>query len=251
MMRETHICWGGDEKHGSPHILKVENVSFNYTSVRALQDVSFEISCGHTLAVMGPNGAGKSTLINLVAGLLKPAHGHILWDGRALKEVPNEVAYLPQRSNVDWTFPLTVRSLVEMGRYPVLGVWKKFSKHDDEIVNKAIEMLGLNDFETRQIGALSGGQQQRVFLARALAQEAHLLLLDEPFSGLDTPSSEMLGELISSLAKEGRLIVVSHHDLNSAGDLFDTLLLLNQTVRAFGNCRELVKSEQVKQTYGK
>lgn len=248
--RSEHICWGGGHGHHDTHILRVEDVSFRYGMVCALKHIDFEIACGHTLAVMGPNGAGKSTLINLVAGLLKPQEGRILWNGKPLREFQGEIAYLPQRTDIDWSFPLTVRELVEMGRYPSLGPWRKFGKHDCEIVDKSLEILGLNDLSGRQIGALSGGQQQRVFLARALAQEAHLLLFDEPFAGLDSPSSQVLGELMRSLASEGRLIVVSHHDLNTAGELFDSVLFLRKGQVAFGPCADVLTPGLIKETYG-
>ncbi|MFR1411077.1 MAG: metal ABC transporter ATP-binding protein [Akkermansia sp.] len=145
-----------------------------------------------------------------------------------LHDTPREIAYLPQRSDVDWSFPITVRALVEMGRYPALGLWKKFSRHDREIVEKSLHVLGLEHLAERQISELSGGQQQRAFLARALAQEAHVLLLDEPFTGLDAPASQSLGRL-DSLAAEGRLVIASHHDLNTAADIFDTILLMNRS----------------------
>lgn len=244
-----HICWGGGHDHHSPHTLKVEHVSVHYGPVCALEDINFEISCGHTLAVMGPNGAGKSTLINVIAGLIKPQTGQVLWNGEPLTNTRGELAYLPQKSNVDWAFPLTVRALVEMGRYPSLGPWKKFNRHDQEIVDQSLETLRLTDLADRQIGALSGGQQQRVFLAKALAQEAHLLLLDEPFAGLDSPSCDALGQLLQLLAEEGRLIIVSHHDLNTVGELFDSLLLLRKNLICFGQTGDMLTPELIDQTY--
>lgn len=245
----SHICWGSEMPHETVHSLQVRDLSVHYGPVRALCDISFDIECGHTLAVMGPNGAGKSTLINAIAGLLKPRSGEILWNGAPLRDTPGEIAYLPQRSNVDWSFPLTVRDVVEMGRYPSLGPWKSLGRHDREIVDKSLDTLNLNDLAGRQIGALSGGQQQRVFLARALAQEAHLLLLDEPFAGLDSPTSEVLGELLHSLAAEGRLIIVSHHDLNTARDLFGSVLLLRRSLVAFGKSGDVLTPGLIRETY--
>lgn len=245
----SHICWGSELPHEAVHSLLVRGLSVNYGPVCALNDISFEIDCGHTLAVMGPNGAGKSTLINAIAGLLKPKSGEILWSGAPLRDTPGEIAYLPQRSNVDWSFPLTVRDVVEMGRYPSLGPWRSLGSHDRDIVDKSLDTLNLHDLAGRQIGALSGGQQQRVFLARALAQEAHLLLLDEPFAGLDSPTSEVLGELLHSLAHEGRLIIVSHHDLNTVRDLFGSVMLLRKSLVAFGKCADVLTPELIRDTY--
>ena len=164
--------------------------------------------------------------------------------------MPREIAYLPQRSDVDWSFPITVRALVEMGRYPALGLWKKFSGHDREIVEKSLHVLGLEHLAERQISELSGGQQQRAFLARALAQEAHVLLLDEPFTGLDAPACQSLGRLLDSLAGEGRLVIASHHDLNTAAKIFDTVLLMNRDLVAFGPAQEVLSPERIRETYG-
>ena len=191
---------------GDDGLLKVTNLSKRYGQKQAIDGISFSITCGHTLALMGPNGAGKSTLIKALAGLIRPDSGKILWNGRPLHDTPGEIAYLPQRSDVDWSFPITVRALVEMGRYPSLGLWKKFGRHDRDIVEKSLHVLGMESLADRQISELSGGQQQRAFLARALAQEAHVLLLDEPFTGLDAPASQSLGKLLDSLAAEGRLV---------------------------------------------
>lgn len=244
-----HICWGAGEEHPHDHRLTVRHLHAHYGAVTALDDIDFSITCGHTMAIMGPNGAGKSTLIKAIAGLIRPSSGSVLWNDAPLSETPGEIAYLPQRSEVDWSFPHTVRSLVETGRYPALGMWGKFSPHDREIVEKSLESMGLTDLATRQIGALSGGQQQRVFLARALAQEAHVLLFDEPFTGLDSPSCETLGLLLASLAHEGRLIIASHHDLHTAESLFDTTLLLRKKMIAFGDSHQLSANGSIRSAY--
>lgn len=234
MVEHDHICWGGGHHHTYRHTLSVRHLSAAYGRVLALEDVSFEAHCGHTVALIGPNGAGKSTLIKTLARLIVPTSGEILWNDQPIARFPHEIAYLPQRSEVNWAFPLTVRDLVQMGRYPSLGVWRAVSQHDTDIVNKALHTLELDDLQHRQIGALSGGQQQRAFLARALAQEAHILLLDEPFTGLDLRGTEALTALLRTLANEGRLIIASHHDLNTAADIFDQSLLLKRRLIAFG-----------------
>jgi ABC-type Mn2+/Zn2+ transport system ATPase subunit len=158
----------------------------------------------------------------------------VLWRGQPLRKAHHELAYLPQRSDVDWSFPVTVRGLVEMGRFAQLGNWRRFRRHDREIVHKALEAMDLLGVAGRQIGTLSGGQQQRTFIARALAQEAHVLLLDEPFAGLDRTAQSMLRDLFRSLSAEGRLLIASHHDLDSVRGTFDEVLLLRRVQVAFG-----------------
>lgn len=246
-----HICWGCGQHHPhAPHTLRVEGLSAGYGASLALEDVSFEAACGHTLALIGPNGAGKSTLLNTLAGLIRPAAGRMLWNGRPLREHKHEIAYVPQRNEVDWHFPLTVGELVAMGRYPALGAWKAYSAHDREIIERALAAMKLDALRDRQIGELSGGQQQRVFLARALAQEAHILLLDEPFTGLDVPGTEALGALLRELAAEGRLIIASHHDLASAPAIFGQALLLNRRVAAYGATETVLTPERLSALFG-
>jgi ABC-type Mn2+/Zn2+ transport system ATPase subunit len=160
-----------------------------------------------------------------------------------------EFAYLPQREEVDWSFPITVRGLVEMGRYPQTGWWRKFSEDDIRAVDTALESLNLNDLQDRQIRELSGGQQQRAFLARAIAQEAHVLLLDEPFTGLDRNAAMLLADLLAKLAGEGRLIIASHHELVSAPDLFDEVLVLNTHQVAFGAVTETLTPQLIADTF--
>lgn len=248
---QEHICWGGGHHHHGGHELSVQGLCASYGTADALRDICFRAACGHTLALIGPNGAGKSTLLNLLAGLMRPTFGSILWNGEPLHNTRREIAYMPQRSEVDWRFPITVRELVEMGRYPTTGLWKNLQRHDREIVDKALSTLGLTDLQHRQIGALSGGQQQRAFLARALAQEAHILLLDEPFTGLDVPGTESLAELLRSLAAEGRLVIASHHELSTAGRIFDLCLLLNCHSIAYGATADVLSEQNLLTAFGK
>ena len=247
--QHDHICWGGGHHHHPHHHLVLRRVTAGYGSEPALQDISFEAACGSTLALIGPNGAGKSTLLNALAGLLPIWSGDILWNNTPLASLMNEIAYLPQRSEVDWQFPITVRQLVEMGRYPSVGMWGAMRPHDKEIVDKAICTLGLQDLQNRQISALSGGQQQRCFLARALAQEAHILLLDEPFTGLDVPGSEALAELLRALAHEGRLVIASHHDLATAPQIFDQALLLRRKLIAAGPVADVLTPQNLNKAF--
>ena len=208
-----------------------------------------QVEPGQIKAVIGPNGAGKSTLLKAIAGLVPKSSGHIRWRGTQIKKWSREFAYLPQREEVDWDFPVTVRGLVEMGRYPQLGMWKRFSKKDAATVDQALQALDLTELQNRQIKELSGGQQQRAFLARAIAQEAHVLLLDEPFTGLDRTSSEALGKLLNQLAQEGRLIIASHHDMSTVKNLFNKVLLVNQSSCGFGNSDELITEENLAATF--
>lgn len=245
-----HVCWGA--KPGAPHHheLRVSGLTVSYREVRALEDVGFQTECGRSIALVGPNGAGKSTLLKTLAGLLPPDAGDIQWRGRRLTQSSFEIAYLPQRGEVDWQFPITVRGLVEMGRYPNLGWWKPYSRHDEEIVARALAAMQLEDVQDRQISALSGGQQQRAFVARALAQEAHVLLLDEPFTGLDKPAQDNLAALFRELTREGRLLISSHHDLATVPDIFDEVLLIKRRVVAFGPVQTAFTPEAIAQAYG-
>jgi ABC-type Mn2+/Zn2+ transport system ATPase subunit len=245
-----HVCWGGGGTAHAPHQLEVRELTVSYREVRALEDVSFATACGRCVALIGPNGAGKSTLLKSLAGILTPDAGTILWRGAALTSANRELAYLPQRGEVDWQFPITVRGLVEMGRYPNLGWWRSFQKHDRDIVDRALAAMQLEDLANRQISALSGGQQQRTFLARALAQEAHVLLLDEPFTGLDQTAEESLRRLLRDLAAEGRLIIASHHDLETVPVIFDDVLLLRRRAVAFGTVAEAFTPALLAETYG-
>ncbi len=220
-----------------------------YRNISALQDISFNTSCGNRVALIGPNGAGKSTLLKAIAGLMPKTSGTIRWRGTQIKKWSSEFAYLPQREEIDWDFPITVRGLVEMGRYPQLGMWKRFRTKDAEAVDKALKTLKLTKLQNRQIKQLSGGQQQRAFLARAIAQEAHVLLLDEPFTGLDKPSSETLSNLLSQLALEGRLIIASHHDLATVETLFNQALLINKGSHGFGPPSELLNEKSIAATF--
>ena len=235
--------------HGHHHELVVENLTVHYRNVLALENISLATSCGNRVALIGPNGAGKSTLLKAIAGLVPRTHGQIRWRGTAVKKWSREFAYLPQREEVDWSFPITVRGLVEMGRYPQTGWWRKFSPADTAAVDLALDSLGLALLQNRQIRELSGGQQQRAFLARALAQDAHVLLLDEPFTGLDRNASLLLGELLAKLAVEGRLVIASHHDLNTVPLLFDEALVIATRELAFGPVPEILTPELIARTF--
>jgi ABC-type Mn2+/Zn2+ transport system ATPase subunit len=232
------------------HRLAVEGLTVRYREVLALEEASFETVCGNCLALVGPNGAGKSTLLKTIAGLLRPAAGRVVWRGSAMRRWSREIAYLPQRESVDWSFPITVRGVVEMGRYPQTGWWRSFRGTDETAVRRALDMMDLGGLENRQISQLSGGQQQRVFLARALAQEAHVLLLDEPFTGLDRGSRAALAAILRQLAREGRLVIASHHDLETVRDIYDQVLILRRRVVAFGEVADTFAEANLARAFG-
>jgi ABC-type Mn2+/Zn2+ transport system ATPase subunit len=235
---------------GHHHELRVEKLRVSYRHVDALHEVSFATSCGACVALIGPNGAGKSTLLKAIAGLLPVSAGSILWRGSKVAKWSREIAYLPQRENVDWQFPITVRGVVRMGRYPQAGWWRPFSRTDEAAIERAIELMEMGDLADRQISELSGGQQQRVFLARALAQEAHVLLLDEPFTGLDRNSKSALASTLRHLTEEGRLVIASHHDMDTVRDIYDEVLLLRRKAVAFGTVAEVFTHSRLEETFG-
>ena len=249
MVTESHNGHACCQHHDAHHELVIRNLCVDYRKVTALDQISFETSCGNSVALVGPNGAGKSTLLKAIAGLVKRSCGTISWRGTEVKRWSREFAYLPQREEVDWNFPITVRGLVEMGRYPQTGMFGKFTQQDSLAVDKALDAILLNDLQNRQIRELSGGQQQRAFIARALAQEAHVLLLDEPFAGLDRTASTLLSELFDSLAKEGRLIIASHHDMGTVHQLFNQALLVDTQSKGFGKTEDVITDQTLREVF--
>ncbi len=243
---DHHDCCAHHSQH---HELIIDSLTVSYRRVLALDNISLATSCGNRVALIGPNGAGKSTLLKAIAGLVPRSAGTVRWRGTTVRKWSREFAYLPQREEVDWSFPITVRGLVEMGRYPQTSWWRKFTAEDDAAVNRALESLALTSLQNRQIRELSGGQQQRTFLARAIAQDAHVLLLDEPFTGLDRNASHLLGDLLAKLAHEGRLVIASHHDLNTAPLLFDEALVLSTCTLAFGPVKDILTNSLIDQTF--
>src|SRR5688572_6863983 len=194
------------------HRLEVRDLTVSYNRVPAVHHVTFAVGCAQCIGLIGPNGAGKSTLLKALAGLLPRETGEISFHGRAVHGATGDFAYLPQREQIDWDFPTTVAGLVEMGRYMRTRWWRRFSGADRAAVDRAIGMMQLEEIAARQISALSGGQQQRAFLARSLAQEAHVFLLDEPFTGLDKTNHDNLRHLLRELRDDGKLVIASHHD---------------------------------------
>lgn len=224
-------------------VLEVDNLSVRYNSTQALENVSFRVQMGERVAIVGPNGAGKSTLFKAIIGLINPQAGVVKTHGA-------EIGYVTQRSTVDWNFPVTVHDVVMMGRIGKMG-WLRWQRpRDREMVRRCLAQVGMLEYANCQIGELSGGQQQRVFIARALAQEATILLMDEPFSGVDMPSQEAILALLEDLRERGITILVSTHDLNLAVERFDLLALLNRQLVAFGPPRQVITPQSLAAAYG-
>lgn len=230
-------------------ILDVQKVSVRYNGRFALEDITFHLHAGERIAVVGPNGAGKSTLFKVVAGVLQPASGVVnVYGSKPRGHVC--IAYIPQRSQVDWTFPVNVADVVMMGRIAQLGFlgWPK--KRDWDLVHEMLEIVELDNLAKRQIGELSGGQQQRMFIARALAQEAELMLMDEPLTGLDSPSQEGILTLLGELKRQNVTVMVATHDLEQAAEYFDRVMLLNHRLIGFGAPDDVLQTEKLIQAYG-
>ncbi|MCG7335589.1 metal ABC transporter ATP-binding protein [Sporosarcina sp. ACRSM] len=230
--------------------ITVSDLHVSYYGKEVLHNIGFTIPEGRSVGIIGPNGAGKSTLLKSILNLISKDKGEISILGASLKEVRKRIAYVPQRSTIDWDFPITVKDTVLIGTYPTIGVLKRPGKREKEWALKCLEKVDMIEFQDRQIGELSGGQQQRVFLARALAQRADLFLLDEPFVGIDVTSEEMIVKILKELRDEGKTILVVHHDLNKAEKYFDELLLLNKELIAAGSVKEVYTPRTIAQAYG-
>lgn len=230
-------------------VIEISDLSVSYDRKRVLANVFLEIEAGHIYGVLGPNGAGKSTLFKAILGLLEDYTGRILVEGKPIREKRRELVYVPQRSEIDFSFPATVRDVVLMGRYPHKKVFQRLDEHDQELVTEALRELGIEELQRRQIGELSGGQQQRVFLARALAQQADILLLDEPFVGVDIPTEEKISQVLHRLAARGKTLLVVHHDLHAVPEYFDHVVLLNQRIIAAGPTETTFTQANIARTY--
>lgn len=229
--------------------LEVANLTVAYGRNLVLQDVSLKLAGGQLVGIIGPNGAGKSTLLKGILGIT-PARGQVLIEGRPLKQAREKLAYVPQKEEVRWDFPVTVGDVVMMGRYKRIGWIARPNKHDHEKVDEALEQLEMLNYKHRQISQLSGGQQQRVFMARALAQEGDIILLDEPLTGVDTTSQEVIMNLLERLKQQGKLILMATHDLNTAAQKCTQLACINRRLVALGTPREVFNPQVLADTYG-
>ena len=230
--------------------LEIHDLTVAYHKKPVLWGVDLEVPAGQLIGIIGPNGAGKSTLIKACMGLLPTQSGWIKIFGEPLKNAPTRVGYVPQRESVDWDFPVSVMDVVLMGRYGRLGLMRRPSAADRDVARACLDRVKLLPYADRQISNLSGGQQQRVFLARALAQEADLYFMDEPFSGVDAATEAAIVAVLRDLRDQGKTLIVVHHDLPTARQYFDSLLLLNMNVVAFGPTAEVFMADKLQKTYG-
>lgn len=231
-------------------IVEVHDLTVSYYKKPVLWDIDLCFPHGNVIGIMGPNGAGKSTLLKTMMGLVPPDSGHVKLFGKTLNEVRKHVSYVPQKESVDWDFPASVLDVVVMGRYAQLGLFRRPGRADKEAALRCLRKVGMESLAKRQIAQLSGGQQQRVFLARALAQEAQLYLMDEPFVGIDAATEQMIINLLQAMAHEGKTIIVVHHDLQSAPSYFDWSVLLNMRVVAAGPTQDVLTPALLQETYG-
>lgn len=231
-------------------VISVKNLTVSYQKKPAIKSINLKITEGSIVGIIGPNGAGKSTLIKAILGLLPYDTGEVKIFGKNLDESRKRISYIPQREQFDWDFPINVEDVVMMGRYSHLGMFSFPGKKDKEIVQEKIQKVGMQDFRSRQIRNLSGGQQQRIFLARALAQESDIYLMDEPFVGVDAKTERTIFDLMNELKEQNKTILVVHHDLGKVTEYFDKLILINQTLVAYGDTDLVFNKELISKTYG-
>jgi manganese/zinc/iron transport system ATP- binding protein len=234
----------------SADAISVTELSVDYDGVTAIEDVDFTVRTKKLTAIVGPNGAGKSTLIKALLGLIPTRTGTISCFGTSPKQYRKNISYVPQRAQIDWEFPASVFDVVAMGLYSELGLLRRFSSTLKDRVHQALTDVDMADFAKRQISQLSGGQQQRVFLARSIVQDAELILLDEPFGGIDAKSEAVIVDILRSQKQNGKSIVAVHHDLSTVKDYFDDVILLNKTVTVFGPVNDVFTKSNIEKTYG-
>ncbi|MDQ1239969.1 MAG: manganese/iron transport system ATP-binding protein [Thermodesulfobacteriota bacterium] len=229
--------------------VEVEHLTVSYGPKPALLDISLSVEQGLLVGVIGPNGSGKSTLVKSILGFVKPDVGTVKILGLPSESAKGLVAYVPQRGSVDWDYPITVEQTAMMGRYGHIPWWKDPGRRDHEIVEEALDMVRMADFRHQQIGQLSGGQQQRVFMARALAQGADVLLLDEPFAGVDAATERAILDVLDRIKASGRTLIVVHHDLATAAEYFDRLALIKQRLYAYGSPGQVLHPDLLAEVY--
>jgi len=239
----------GDE-HPASAPLAVHDMTVAYHHRPVLWDIDFNAPDGKLIGIVGPNGAGKSTLIRACLDLIPTSSGRVLIYGKPYRAQRALVAYVPQRETVDWDFPVSALDVVTMGRYGAIGWFKPVRRADRRAAMEALDRVGMADYARRQISQLSGGQQQRVFLARALAQDARLYLMDEPFSGVDAATEQAIIAILHELRSSGRTVLVVHHHLQSVREYFDWVMLLNMRLVAFGPTEQVFTQENLHKTYG-
>jgi len=230
--------------------ISISHLTVSYQSKPVLVDVSLDVPKGMVIGILGPNGAGKSTLIKSVMGFVDRDFGTVSLFGEVMENAQGRVAYVPQRSQIDWSFPVTVWDVVLMGRYGFIPWYRSPGKADFAIAERALEDVRMQEFRHRQIGQLSGGQQQRVFMARALAQQSDILLLDEPFAGVDAATERAIAGLLAASKAQGKTVMVVHHDLETAAEFFDRVVIVNGRMYAYGPPKEVMTPELLVEVYG-
>ena len=231
-------------------VVEVHDLTVSYSRKPVLWNVDLTLPEGALIGIIGPNGAGKSTLIKSIMDLVPLSSGWVQLFGKPLKQVRKRVAYVPQRESVDWDFPASVMDVVLMGRYADIGLVLRPRRADYEVAEECLRKVGMEAYAKRQISQLSGGQQQRVFLARALAQQADLYFMDEPFAGVDAATEKAIINLLREMSERGKTVIVVHHDLQSASQYFDWVMLLNMRLVASGPTAEVFTPELLQETYG-
>ncbi|EAQ06056.1 metal ABC transporter ATP-binding protein [Yoonia sp. TsM2_T14_4] len=240
-----------DTLHEPEQALHVEDLTVTYGANPVLWDIDLDIPPGVMCAIVGPNGAGKSTLIKTALGLVRPVAGHVRFLGRPIGQMRGQIGYVPQRHSVDWDFPTTARDVVEMGLYRDLGWLRRPGKAEHARALAALAEVGMQDYADRQISQLSGGQQQRVFIARALVQDAPILILDEPMAGVDASTEAIIIALLKKLRDAGRTVIVVHHDLTTVQSYFDWLVMLNVRIIAQGPVAQTYSADNLRAAYGR
>ena len=230
-------------------LLEVKNLTKNFGGLTAVGDVSMELNEGELVGLIGPNGAGKSTLIKALIDII-PHSGKILFNKQPIRQQLNRISYVAQKADIDFNFPITVRECISLGLYPKTKFFKRLSKSDWSKVTDALTLLGLNDLAHRQISQLSGGQFQRVLIARCLVPEADIILLDEPFVGIDSVSEDIIMNTLRELRDKGKLILIVHHDLSKVPHYFDQVILLNRKLIASGPTNLIFNEDNLRKTYG-
>ena len=230
--------------------IAVDSLGVCYRTVEALRGISFNLVPGKVTGVFGPNGAGKSTLVKAMLGLIPANGGTVSYDGQPLQHHLEKIAYVPQRSQIDWTYPVTVWDVVMMGRVRKTGWFHRFSSVSRRQGSLALEQVEMTAYKNRPIGQLSGGQQQRVFLARSLAQQAEVFFFDEPFVGVDQKTENIIFNIFHQLADQGKIVVVVNHDLGESITNFDELVLLNKELIAAGDRQQVLRDENLQRAYG-
>lgn len=237
----------------SKESIKIKNLTVAYQATPVIWNIHAEVKKGQLTAILGPNGAGKSSLLNATLDLIKPVSGEIMFEmhneWHRFKDIQKHIAYVPQNSSVDWDFPATVLDVVVMGRYAHLGWLKRPRKNDYQIAEEQLDKVGMLPFKNRQISQLSGGQRQRVFLARALAQEAEIYLLDEPLAGVDIKTEKVIMSLLKELVENNKTVVVVHHDLQTVEEYFNEVIFLNHEIIAHGPVETTFIDKNIEETY--